>query len=384
MSLRAYHDPALTRSITRDGSWARALEFPVGGDSRRTKGIYVLNNGKDPIPVRLEGNAAGFSLIMPPAVTCKPGVTRIPISVETGRWLEPRAADFTISGIAANEYGQQPYSNDAWSEFSSTHESEAATGEVLRVEASAFALATADERFGDFGDSPLRSVGNYTEYLAGGMGFVDADYKNTIVNLMAEHLYDPAVWALNKHLLFNALYGPLRFARERASTIGYNPPGIPALPPTLRRRVYSRAFELGRKTGSAEGIKGIFNAIGIGLTEMLVWRESFTWFVRVPQWVAAVYDIDFLGTIALYHVDPWCVINIATHEGTLDREYSDLDYTIEPAEAIQGGNLLLEDGQYYLLLEDGTKIILEGFYSSVEPVTYNGEQVTYGNEEITY
>lgn len=352
--IRAYHDPALKHPISRDGSWHSALEFVCARNSTRTKSLYLHNPTSATLLLKLSASASGFIVTHPVSVRVAPGVTRFEVTLTAGALPLPTTVDFAITGVAdATETGHSGYADVAFTDDGYTLEADALGDTLLRAEATAFCLPVGDERFGDLNRGPLATVDSYAEYIASGMGFVDAEYQEAVVGFLAEHLRDWSVWALNKHYLFDANVGPMRHAKARADSIGYAPPGVPSLHPALRRRVYARAYEIARKHGSAEGIKAVFQALGIPQVQLEVWREGFTWYVRVPQWVANTYDIDFLSALALYHVDPYCVVNVAVNQATLERDYTDLDYTIEP-----------KDGR--------------------ERVTYGGEEVTYGGEEVTY
>lgn len=389
--IRAYHDPSLRHPVSRDGTWNAAVEFVCATGGGRDKPVYLHNPSSQTLLLKLQAQASGFVITIPPSVSVAPGVTRLDVGVTAGALPLPTVVDFRLTGtVDVSQTGESGYADLAYSDQAYTLEADRLAGTLLKAEATAFCLPVGDERFGDLNPGPLKDVPALTEYVASGMGFVDDDYKAGMVRFMAEHLRDWGVWALNKHHMFTS--GPMRHAKARAESIGYNPPGVPALHPALRRRVYASAYEIARKHGSAEGIRAVFRALGIPQVQLEVWREGFTWYVRVPQWVANTYDIDFLGVLALYHVDPYCVVNIAVNETTLERDYTDLDYTIEPGPAVQppdtgtGAFLLLEDGVSYLLLEDGTRIELEeaGGGEAGEVVTYGGEIVTYGGETVTY
>lgn len=370
MIIRAYHDPALRRPISRDGSWGSALELPCGPNGRREKRVYVHNPSAANIITGLQiPTVSGFGIIAPSSVNLAPGVTSFLIAAEaSGTYSGPLAMDFTINGVV-EEDSLSP--GGAFSDSSFTDSDEGTysgsniSASTLRLEVTTFMLPTGDERFQPGGLGPLRSTASLATYVASGMGFVDDDYKAGVVDFVTEHTYDTTLWALNKHYLFNANYSPMRLSRNRAEAIGYNPPGVPAMPPIIRRRVYSRAYELARATGSAAGILGIFQAIGVPLTQVGVEREGFTWYVSVPQWVAAVFNADLLGNLALYHVDPYCNVALSVNEETTVGYYSDLDYAVEPSPAYAGGSLLLE-------------------HSAGQTVVYGGSTVTYGGSEVTY
>lgn len=331
--IRAYHDPALRTAVSRDGSWGAALEFACGSGQSREKTVYIHNPTSVSALIGLTvGDTTPFVAFLPPSIRAEPGITALTIRVEAGAGIVvPTTMDFAITGSVLVDVGDQTHADSAFSDMEHTQETEGLVGEVLLIEASAFALPTADERFGDLGDSPLRGVDAFTEYVASGMGFVDEEYRERVVKFMAEQLYDSALWSLNKHYRLDPLYGPMRLARVRADTIGYDPPGVRGLKPDDRRKAYSRAFQLARATGSKEGVLMAMSSIGIPVQEVLVWHESDldTWYVRVPQWVLGQYDIDFIGNLALYHVDAYSVVNIGVHDDTVGNVYSDLDYTIE-------------------------------------------------------
>ena len=365
--IRAYHDPALLHPISRDGTWNRAVEFVCARSGSRSKAIYLHNPTSATVLLKLQASAPGFAVTMPESVNVAPGVTRLEVSVTAGALPLPAVVDFVITGtVAADDPGYGAFTESAFSNDAYTMEPGTLGGTLLKAEASAFALPVGDERFGDLNDSPLATVDKFTDYIASGMGFVDDDYRSVVVGMLAEHLRDWSVWALNKHYMFDANYGPMRHARARADSIGYNPPGVSGLHPALRRRVYASAYEIARKVGSADGIRAVFQALGIPQIQLDVWREGFTWYVRVPQWVANVYGTDFLGVLALYHVDPYCTVNLAVNEGTFEWDFTDIDYTVEPGHAVQpppigmGGHLLLEGGTAYLLLGGGARIELQG------------------------
>lgn len=361
---RAYRDPALAYPLGRSGTWRSALEIPVARGHVRKKRVYLHNPTNTPILLQpqIQGSTSGFAVTIPSGVTALPGVSSFEIEVAaSGSVPLPTARDFAISTVVAGavEYGEAPFSDMAHSDFDHTLESGTAQSSAFHFEVTVFALASADERFGDLGTSPLRSVGQFADYIASGMGFVDLDYRDSVVNFMADQTYDLALWAVNKHYLLDPLYSPMRLAPIRASSIGYDPPVVPSLPPPIRRRVYSRAFDLARKLGSAAGIQGIFQAIGVPLAEVAVWRDGFVWYVRVPQWVAAAFGLPLLAQLALYHIDPYCVLDLATVADTMGNIYSEFDYTLEASAPLAGGFLFVEDGVSYLLLEDGSKIVLE-------------------------
>lgn len=363
--IRAYRDPALRYPLGRSGTWRSALEVPVARGEAREKRVYVHNPSGATYLVKPEvvGATPGFIVELPASVRLSPGVTSFTVRITaSGAVPLPSVADFvirTVGDTSSGQAGSSAHTTDAHLDVDYTMES-AGSGEVsLRVEVSAFALPSADERFGDLGTSPLRSVTDFTTYLASGMGFVDEAYRSRMVQFMADHTYDLALWGLNKHYRLDPRYGPMRLAHVRPNSIGYDPPGVPGLPPPIRRRVYARSFQLARDTGSAAGIKGIFQAIGVPQPEIAVWREGFTWFVRVPQWVAGAYSLDLLGQLALYHVDAYCLVNLGINEDTQAGVYSNLDYTVDPPLALSSGVLLIEDGVSYLLLESGDRIKLE-------------------------
>lgn len=352
--IRAYHDPALRHPISRDDTWGQALEFVCARSSATTRRVYLHNPSAATLLLGLSASASGFVVTVPPSVNCPPGVTSFDVTVLAGSLPLPTVKDFVITAtVDTSHFNSDGYSGAVYSDLDYVLEMGTLGGANVAIEATAFCLPVGDERFNDLNPGPLQAARDYTEYIASGMGFVDDDYKQIIVGFMAEHLRDWGVWALNKHYMFTK--GPMRHARARADSIGYNPPGVPALPPEMRRNVYANAYDIARKTGSADGIRAIFEALGIPQTQLNVWREGFTWFVRIPQWIASRFNIDFLGNLALYHVDPYCTVNIAVNESTIDREYSDLDYTVEP-----------------------------GLTMDAETVTYGGADVTYGGEEVTY
>ena len=363
--IRAYRDPALRYPLGRSGTWRSALEVPVARGHSRSKRVYVHNPNGATYLAKPEviGDTPGFIVELPESVSLKPGVTSFTVNITAGAGISlPTTVDFAIQTTGetqAGTLGKSTFSGQAYSEFDYTMEGQPSSDIGLRFEASAFALPSADERFGDLGTSPLRDVTNFTDYIASGMGFVDEAYKSRIVQFMADHTYDLGLWALNKHYRLDPRYGPMRLATLRAQSMGYNPPGVPGLPPVIRRRVYSRAFELARDTGSAAGIRGIFSAIGVPVPEIDVWRNGFTWYVRVPQWVAAAYSLQLLGNLALYHVDAYCLVDLGVNQDTQSGVYSNLDYTLDPPPNLSSGMLLVEDGVSYLLLESGDKIKLE-------------------------
>ena len=381
--ITAFHDPALRHPVSRDGSWTRAVEFVCARNWTRTKTIYLYNRSSATILLKLEGNLSGFGLSLPPSVNLPPGVTPLTITVAAGALPLPTTVDFQIIGRAdESRTGQSGYVDLDYTDDAYTLDSHKLGGTLLKIEATAFCLPVGDERFNDLNPSPLATVQDYAAYIAKGMGFVDSDYKKAVVDFLAEHLRDWSVWALNKHYLFNSQYGPMRHAQARAESIGYRPPGVANLHPALRRRVYAHAYEIARKHGSAEGIRAVFQALGIPQVQLEVWREGFTWYVRVPQWVASTYDIDFLSALALYHVDPYCVVNVAVNQTTLEHDFTDLDYVVEPGHAVQPPDPSGSDVVYH-----GTPVEYGGeqvVYTSDRTVTYGGEPVTYGGEEVTY
>jgi len=389
--IRAYHDPSLRHPVSRDGTWNAAVEFVCATGGGRDKPIYLHNPSSQTFLLKLQAQASGFVITIPPSVNVAPGVTRLDVGVTAGALPLPTVVDFHLTGtVDVSQTGESGYADLAYSDQAYTLEADRLAGTLLKAEATAFCLPVGDERFGDLNPGPLGDVSALSEYVASDMGFAVDDYKAGMVRFMAEHLRDWCVRALKQHYMFTS--GPMRHAKARAESIGYNPPGVPALHPALRRRVYASAYEIARKVGSADGIRAVFRALGINQTQLDVRREGFVWYVRVPQWIAATYDIDFLGNLALYHVDPYCVVNIAVNEGTIEHDYSDIDWTIEPGPAVQppdtgtGAFLLLEDGVSYLLFEDGTKIELE---EEPEPptsntVTYYGDDVHYGGEEVEF
>lgn len=362
-TLRAYADPALRNLIGRSGTWASALEMPSARGQGRTKRVYVHNPTQGGILIRPEvlTPTGQFLVHLPNSVMLQPGVTSFPVEVTVGGGVPlPTAIDFAIGSIAATgESGSSPYSGSAYSGSDYTQSASPPVAASLRFEVTAFALPSADERFGDLGSSPLRNTHQFMEYIASGMGYADGAYKALMVDFMADKLYDLAIWAVNKHVFLNPMVSPMRLASRRAFSIGYDPPGLAGLPPGIRRRVYSRAFTLARNTGSAQGILGIMTAIGIPASQVTIWRTGFTWEVRVPQSVIDIYGADFLAQMALYHVDAYCVVGFGNQEAAVGHTYSDIDYTVEASPTIASGSILLEDGTSYLLLEDGSKIELE-------------------------
>lgn len=302
--IRAYHDPGLRYPISRNGSWETALELPMGPGRQRAKTIYLHNPDPDPVALDLSSVAppAGFTLELPDEVVAQPGTTPLTVSMSASASIDlPAVADFAIQA-----------------------------GD-LRLEVSAFALPVADERFARSYVSPLAGVEEFTDYLASGMGFVDAGYREALVAFMADKALDLAVWALNKHYLFDARFAPMRLAQSRALSMGYDPPGVASMAPDIRRRVYHQAFDLARATGSYRGILGIFEAIGVPLVQISVWREDFTWYVRIPQWVNVAYGTNLLGALALYHVDAYCTVNLGIHGDTLGNEFFDISHTGDAA-----------------------------------------------------
>lgn len=378
--IRAYHDPALRHAITRDGSWTGALEFVCARGGARTKTVYVHNPTGVPVVFQpVTPSAPGFIVSLPASVRAEPGVTSFQVTVTAGALPLPIAIDFTITAVVdASRTGFSGYADLAYSDLDFTAEGFQTADLGLKIEATAFCLPVGDERFADLNPSPLASVAEFTDYLASGMGFVDAEYRDAVVAFMADHLRDWSVWALNKHYLFDARYGPMRFAKARADSIGYAPPGVPNFPPRIRRRVYARAYEIARKHGSAGAIRAILDALEVPPQQIEVMRSGFTWHVRVPQWVAAVYDLGLLADIVLYHVDPYCDVDLRVHEGTLAEEYSENAYHIEAGPSYQGVGNVTYHGEPVTYQGDAV------VYDPPEGVLYQGEQVTYDGEDVTY
>lgn len=331
--IRAYHDPALLRPISRDRSWLAALELPAGPQHYREKRVYIHN--PDPATVTLtlsHTNAdASFDISIPATHSATTGVTSFLIRST----VRPAAPLPSLTDFAVTAAG-------------------------FRLEVTAFALPVADERFGRQDVGPLRDVNALTRYVASGMGFVDQEYQDSMVVFMVDRLYDDAIWALNKHYLYNPLYCPMRLVKARANSMGYDPPGVPGLPPQVRRFVYSQAFRLARATGSQEGVLSIFRAVGVQLMGVDVWREDFTWFVRVPQWVLGQFSSALLAVLALYHVDAYCIVNFGVQGDTLGNDYYDIRYTGDGIAPIgPGANFLLLESGDIILLESGSKVIIE-------------------------
>lgn len=335
--IRAFHDPDLRFPLTRDGTWRTPLEFAIGRGRARTKTIYLYNDQPATIVMSpLPPTTQKFVVNLPTSISVPPGVTPLPIEVAGDSADLPWAEDFVLRFVRE---GNEPPGGFTDTDFSSwdAYSGDVAYSEVeaARFEVSAFVLDTGDPRFDPVVKSHVDSARTFEQYLASGMGSWSEDYRKTRVRFAAEQLHEFALWALNKQHLFNPLYGPLRHAASRAEVIGYAPPGIAQFPPAVRRRVLAAAFPITRNLGSEEGLRLAFEALGVNLAGIEVHHDSLNhlWRIRLPRYAQSIFNIDYLGTFALYHVDAYSVIDLGLREDYDSIIYSNIDYTATPVDA---------------------------------------------------
>ena len=306
----------------------------MGRSTRLVKTVYLYNSSPNPqTATLLDPPLKKFVLDVPRSISVPPGITPYQIAVVGDSTDLPWVEDFVIRFVGAGSQPPIGWTDFDYSDWNGLSAGEATAGqEAFRVEVSAHVLPTGDERFGPKIKSHVDNVQTFTDYIASGMGSYSREYKDEKVNWAASLTHGHALWALNRQYLFDPRYGPMRHAENRARAIGYAPPGIGQFPPAVRRRVLSRSFEIVRNLGTAEGYKLAFEALGVSVAGIEVVHDSlnFVWRIRLPVYAAAIFDLDYLGTYALYHTDAYNVVDLALKESPEAHYYTELDYTAAP------------------------------------------------------
>lgn len=336
--IRAFHDPGLRYPVSRTGAWESPVELVIARGGTDTKRVYLYNDSNRTVQLQFETpHMEKFVLTAPEKVIAWPGVTEIDISI-TGSsgslpWVEDIALRFSTEDF---ETGSGFTDNNEYTEWAHIYDPMAARGpagsDFLRFEISAFILPVADERYDPDKPTHLASRHTLQRYVTSGMGTWAADTTDQELDLITDLLYESTVWAVNKHYANNPLYGPLRFADSRAKALGYEPPGINQFPPSVRRRVLAASFRSVRTMSTEEGLRSAFAALGVEPGNMTVEHDSlnFTWKIRLPFYALGIFNLEYLGQYALYHVDAYNVVDIGIIETAESFIYTEIDYMVPP------------------------------------------------------
>lgn len=315
--------------------WDAPLEFVIGRASSETKRIWLYNDSTRTIQLRPDiQTPEKFVLTLPETIIAPPGASFIDIGLTGSSSTLPWAEDFVLQFVSEDyETGSGFFGQDytEWAYAFDPNARQGAGGDILRFEVSAFILPVADERFDP--DKPTHLTDRFTfrDYIISGMGSWPNDSEAEL-DLISDLLYEPAVWAVNKHYANDPLHGPIRFASSRAEALGYSPPGIGQFPPKVRRRVLANAFSAVRNLSTIEGLKSAFAALGVDPTNMTVEHDSlnFTWKIRLPFYALGIFNIEYLGQYALYHVDAYNIVDIGIVETSDSFIYTEIDYMVPP------------------------------------------------------
>lgn len=338
MLFRTYLDPRLYYAVSLDGTWSRPIEAVMGNNRKAIYDFWVYNSTPRTATFELTPPALEhFSVSLPATVEAKPGPNRVTMRIEcirphapvtedfTVRYHKPQATESLIYDYAGR--GGKDYSFASWDAYAA---GVGAPGEdEFRVEVTAFFLETGDARYPGVLGSVMDSPERLAEHVGSGAGWIPIEFQEGDITALTRLAYPHALWALNKRLYLNPLYGPLRVAPNRADALSYRPPGLGLYPPNIRRAVLAKAAHLSAAIGTRYAIVEAFTTLGLDVREVQVEHNitEHIWHIRIPRRAISFFSGDFLGQFALYHVDGYEGVLLEVLDDNKRYLYTQIDYT---------------------------------------------------------